>query len=261
MIAQLVTPRTINWLKQSYRIRILHLFPEVCNLANESYQVLSVVTENIGAGPFSVVLQNAVWEGMTAETAVSINPHTRAIYLGKTAVDTQNATLWQPKPDWQRLKTLNFASLPTPTQFSGRIEQNFKILLSGIKRRDLAKIVRGTQGLVGLGQGLTPTGDDILMGVLFGLWAYQPNPVWLEAILDAVMGGATGQSTTTLSINFLRAAAAGEATQPWHNLVNGDQNAVEQILAMGHTSGSDSWAGFVRTAAACHSNKSPIKGF
>ncbi len=54
--------------------------------------------------------------------------------------------------------------------------------------------------------------------------------------------------TTTLSANFLRAAAAGEAVWQWHDLVNGRSYAINQILAIGHTSGADAWAGFMSVA-------------
>jgi Protein of unknown function (DUF2877) len=59
--------------------------------------------------------------------------------------------------------------------------------------------------------------------------------------------------TTTVSGAYLRAAAAGGASAPWHDLVEAlvgeDDGAIEAAVArltrIGHTSGADALAGFV----------------
>ncbi|MEJ2749006.1 MAG: DUF2877 domain-containing protein, partial [Anaerolineae bacterium] len=100
----------------------------------------------------------------------------------------------------------------------------------------------------GRGGGLTPVGDDVLLGVLYGLWVWQPRRDWMEMMVETAV-----PRTTTLSANFLRAAAAGEAVWQWHELVNGRAHAVTPILSIGHSSGSDAWAGFVYTGKRfCH---------
>jgi hypothetical protein len=90
-----------------------------------------------------------------------------------------------------------------------------------------------------LGKGLTPTGDDVLMGVIYGLWVWYPQRDWIRLIVETAV-----PRTTSLSAAFLRAAEDGEATFHWHDLVNGRAGAVNQILSIGHSSGRDAWAGF-----------------
>jgi len=59
--------------------------------------------------------------------------------------------------------------------------------------------------------------------------------------------------TTTLSLAWLRAAAMGEASAVWHELVEaalagdegGVETAVSAILATGASSGAAAWAGFI----------------
>jgi hypothetical protein len=101
-----------------------------------------------------------------------------------------------------------------------------------------------------LGNGLTPAGDDFLMGAIYALWALRsPEEAHQLANLTVEMAVPL---TTSLSGAWLRAAARGEAAQPWHDLVSGliDGNkatvagAVDQILAIGHSSGADALAGF-----------------
>ena len=95
-------------------------------------------------------------------------------------------------------------------------------------------------GLIGLGPGLTPSGDDYLGGMLValrltgrgvqadGLWR------WLEPRLKA--------RTSAISAAHLAAAAAGEAHEALHRVLNGELE-LDALNAVGHTSGWDALAG------------------
>ena len=108
----------------------------------------------------------------------------------------------------------------------------------------------GARGMAGLGNGLTPAGDDFLMGVFYAMWAKWASPR-LRPLLEVMLDAASPR-TTALSVTWLRAAARGEAAEPWHRLVealaDSDQGtlqtAAEGILVMGHSSGRDALAGF-----------------
>lgn len=96
------------------------------------------------------------------------------------------------------------------------------------------------EGLIGLGPGLTPSGDDYLGGMLValrltgrgvqadGLWR------WLEPRLEA--------RTSAISAAHLAAAAAGEAHEALHRVLNGERE-LDALDAVGHTSGWDALAG------------------
>jgi hypothetical protein len=95
--------------------------------------------------------------------------------------------------------------------------------------------------LIGLGPGLTPSGDDYLGGVLLALnqlqRASQARALWrwLEPRLAR---------TSDISGAHLRAAAAGEAHEALHAVLAGDL-ALEKLDGVGHTSGWDALAGVV----------------
>lgn len=105
-------------------------------------------------------------------------------------------------------------------------------------------------GLVGLGPGLTPSGDDYLGGVLMGLrWigrAQQADSLWrwLEPRLTA---------TSAISAAHLAAAAQGEAHAALHRVLEDLAAwqtpdllpALLELDAVGHTSGWDALAGVV----------------
>lgn len=113
-------------------------------------------------------------------------------------------------------------------------------LIDGVCQEDPRVVREGATRLAGRGWGLTPTGDDLLVGVLYALWVWRPGSTWPALIADSAI-----PRTTTLSAAFLQAAAAGEATEPWHRLVAGDGQAVAEIRATGHRSGAETWAGFM----------------
>lgn len=106
------------------------------------------------------------------------------------------------------------------------------------------------QGLIGLGPGLTPSGDDFLVGALALLDAIgerDAHTALARSIIDAVPG-----STAPLSACFLRAAAAGHFGEALHravsSVITGDVTAaVATAEKIGHSSGWDTMAGITTT--------------
>jgi len=108
--------------------------------------------------------------------------------------------------------------------------------------------------LIGLGPGLTPSGDDYLGGVLVALrWVGRGAQAdslwrWLEPRLAA--------GTSAISAAHLAAAAGGEAHEALHEVLR-DMSAWEapdllpalaRLDSIGHTSGWDALAGIVAVA-------------
>ena len=101
--------------------------------------------------------------------------------------------------------------------------------------------------LAGLGYGLTPSGDDFLIGVLAMLDALEQTNIH-AALGRAVVAAA--DRTSPLSASFLRAAAAGHIGENLHTMIaaflSGDADAAIAAAArIGHTSGWDALAGAV----------------
>jgi hypothetical protein len=106
------------------------------------------------------------------------------------------------------------------------------------------------QGLIGLGPGLTPSGDDFLVGALALLDAVgerHAHAALARAITDTLPG-----LTTPLSACFLKAAAAGHVGEALHravsSVITGDvDSAVAAAGKIGHSSGWDMMAGIMTT--------------
>ena len=129
-------------------------------------------------------------------------------------------------------------------------------LMRALQDGDRSGIRENAARLAGLGPGLTPAGDDYLVGLMAGL------RVWLgplentglspdeacQIILEATKG-----RTTLLSRAFLRSGKEGLFGENWHELLaelaRGEtiriQRAARHILSSGATSGADALAGFM----------------
>lgn len=105
------------------------------------------------------------------------------------------------------------------------------------------------RGLIGLGPGLTPAGDDFLSGALAlldALGMQQVQARLAQAVSDAAA------LTSPLSACFLRAAADGHIGEHFHrtvaSLIAGDVDAaIAAARRIGHSSGWDMLAGAATT--------------
>ena len=103
--------------------------------------------------------------------------------------------------------------------------------------------------LLGLGPGLTPSGDDVLCGMLVALHAVGQTD--MARALYAEIAKAAPSATSPLSGAFLRAAAEGLGCEALHAAIlavlEGQIEAlagrVEALGRVGHTSGWDALAG------------------
>ncbi len=88
------------------------------------------------------------------------------------------------------------------------------------------------------------------MGVIFGIQSALPAPE-AQALSRRIYRASMGR-TNRISEAWLAAAAEGQAIQAWHDLVDSilsrDSSVVERacqnLIGLGHTSGSDALAGF-----------------
>jgi hypothetical protein len=103
--------------------------------------------------------------------------------------------------------------------------------------------------LIGLGPGLTPSGDDFLVGYLAGLWCTagnNPSRTQLLAALNSELDE-TARNTNEISCGYLRSATKGHVSEPLATLaqhltqaidMSSVRAATQAALQVGHTSGS-----------------------
>lgn len=251
-----LAPAVNDWLANTSHPRVLHVFDHVCNLANERGEVLSVVVPQIGNGPFNLVVEDRILfsEQVSLETQVVVSQ--TKISLGNLVISTASGKTWNPQPDWgqphsrksdilHQLTLLSFPDhdLSIPTS----LLSDFTI---SIVAADVSKARTCAQKISGLGVGLTPEGDDFIVGAILAAWIIHPPEIAGE--LAENITDTAAPLTTSLSAAWLRSAGRGEAGQVWHDLfgalLSADkmpvEESVEKILNVGHTSGADALAGF-----------------
>jgi hypothetical protein len=124
-----------------------------------------------------------------------------------------------------------------------------------IRRRDPGGFLEAARGLVGLGEGLTPAGDDYLVGALAGLHRLGDGwPVGDAPLRDAVIAHAC-RTTPTVSAAFLLYAVKGQFSEPLRDLAMAGsaaatREAAAALARMGATSGVDTLAGMREALAA-----------
>lgn len=129
-------------------------------------------------------------------------------------------------------------------------------LLQATKHFQLEKAKTSIRPLIGLGPGLTPSGDDFLVGYLAGLWSttdHSSTRTQFLAALDRELAE-TSQSTTDISCTYLRSAAQGHVSEPIailaHRLKRANntasvRTAAQVALQVGHSSGTDGVLGLL----------------
>jgi hypothetical protein len=115
---------------------------------------------------------------------------------------------------------------------------------------DAEAVYRASRALLGLGAGLTPSGDDLVGGALFGrLLVAEDATAWREA--GARLAADARRASHAISAALLADLVAGASFAPLHALADalaaGDDGAAREaartLVALGHSSGWDMLAG------------------
>ena len=283
--ASRISSRAKEWLRETRQAFVQYSFERVVDLVNQESDVLAISSHEVGAGPFSLVLEPGIFPNdIQADTQLLVFEN--GLWLGDWLIDAEEAEIWEALPNWNNLISnaetnkwvaqilkvelthhaeldslarlvLNpVANSPLPAKILQAAEQNIPLLFSSIQSLESSLLRKAAKGLAGLGPGLTPAGDDLLLGAMHGIWATKPEAEARE--ISSLIARAAAPRTHVLSASWLEAAAEGEAAEPWHTFVDAIsardeksvRNAIGRILPTGHTSGSDALGGFLAVLEA-----------
>lgn len=129
-------------------------------------------------------------------------------------------------------------------------------LLQATRDFQLDNAMASIKPLIGLGPGLTPSGDDFLVGYLAGLWSTVRGSASRMRLLTA-LGSELSQAahdTNEISYAYLRSAIEGHVSEPIATLAQQLKHtnhtasvraATQAALQIGHTSGADGVLGLL----------------
>ena len=278
VVARSVSRQVKEWLGEGRSAgKVLAVHARACNLVTDQGAVIALVVPGIGDGPLNIVLGDwpGCMSGVQAGTRVTCGPDRLLLDGFKIALDA--ADTWEPCPNWDDLRAARGAIeaslerlvaigldhdsnnvlvplLGEPSFAQGLasiLVQRFREAALQLKagwRGDEGALAEGGAALAGLGDGLTPAGDDFLMGVMLWAWLAHPTPrQFCETLSQAAV-----PRTTIFSAAFLEAAARGQCSIAWHRLLAAlaeDRpkiaGAAQGVLARGASSGLDALIGFL----------------
>jgi hypothetical protein len=179
--------------------------------------------------------------------------------------------------------TRSLSQLPDPPGFArllvgavpefplDRVFPHVSALAAAIDAGDAGSIYTASLALLGLGHGLTPSGDDLVGAALFARRVLLPSASeWVGGptlVTDLI--AAARQRTHPVSAALFADLVAGESFAPLHRLAAAFESGVEdeigiaarELMGIGHSSGFDMLAGFVIGIAGCAALPPDVAGF
>ena len=247
--------------KKSFTGSVVGIYQDFCNIRGNDGRMITIAISPIGKSPFSVLI-----ESQDLTTSITAKMNVRADQYGinisdKIFISLDYAETWDPKMlQFPQTFCLKASSAELLFGYTHWLESTFYYsnnkyvrnkLISGAKELQNAlvnkhPIKRPVTYLAGLGFGLTPSGDDYLLGVMASLWLTK-NTNFIEEI-----GCLSSQKTTSLSGAYLMAASKGDFAECWHDLAQAVlyqdlkalRESISEFLQIGASSGRDALAGF-----------------
>lgn len=282
--------------REGFAGSVLSVFAGACNLVNAQGEVVALVSQRVGNGPLNIVLKGNGFLFKGLEAGLPVEGEGRSIQIGEAwVVSLAGAEVWEPQLEWEGLNTdwpglkTNLAILhdhliaqapmeslaclggygnpPYPvagpagvrsveSAYRKMAQRAIEGLLAALHRGDCQGITAGATALAGLGPGLTPAGDDFLLGLMAGLRTWpqflKGRGLSVEEACQTIYGAAAGR-TNPLSMALLQSAREGMFGEAWHILLaalrQGEANevreATDRVLGFGGTSGADALSGFL----------------
>ena len=242
-------------------------------------QVVALASSDLSRGPIIITLRHpGALPGVN--TGEPVRLHAGRLQVGPVEVDLRNATVWDPTlpPAGATARSAarsvvidELLTAATDESIAGLLGTrrgggaSHSLLLASLSKglgaidawlsgrldAALASAIVGRE-VAGRGQGLTPSGDDLLVGIMLGAGVL-PGAAGVCNVQDVrhVLASAAMPRTTRISGAYLDAARHGWASEPWHALVRAlagqpedVRGAARRLLGIGETSGADTLTGF-----------------
>ena len=203
----------------------------------------------------------AVWRGAVAAVSMDLGPiglGSRASGGGAIAVALRElrATLVERAPEQgfaPRLAAPASARSSVERAFATRLSHTLPLLARATERRDVPGVTAAAARLVGLGPGLTPSGDDFIAGYLAALWSRAGFENGIDAMLPSLADALVPLflRTNAISRQMLSDAVQGRFAERLVDVTRAVANAGDvadasaRALASGHSSGADTLCGLL----------------
>ena len=274
------------------RGRVQSVFERACNIETRAGELVTLLAEGLGNIPHGIRLagpiapfeswlipgQNAILDKLALrvpDADITIDLSGAAVWRGAVvavsmdlclmdpgggaiavALRELRATLTEHAPEQGFTPLLaRHANARSSVEraFAARLSQTLPLLARATERRDVRAIAGVAARLVGLGPGLTPSGDDFIAGYLAALWSRAGFENGIDAMLQPLAGALAPLflRTNAISRQMLSDAAQGRFAERLISVMGavagvGDVvDATAHALASGHSSGADTLCGLL----------------
>lgn len=246
-----------------------------CYENGELYTIASSLIDN---GPNTLVINLASFEGLNIHVNDPVFVKNNRLFISnKLALSIGKIKRWESiLPEYPSdLQTVNrnlirmkeyidfhgraggmkkklFAQSPYETEMTRMLEERTNLLVNELLNNRLSNAVSHAVSLVGLGPGLTPSGDDFLVG-LFTIMNLSKSPFYLHQCFRDEVVMKANSLTNEISYMALKKASIGKVRETIIHLVRsllyGKEDdlflPLNKVLNIGSSSGTDIATGLV----------------
>lgn len=241
--------------------KIHSVFRNVINLLDDDSHIISIVTKNVDRSPYSVIVDADDFSSYIDCIGDTVDAMTNKIYINETTIDLSTTNIYELQRGKFKKNTDTIRkNLFYLDEIIVGIKDTEKSCFANIanalimERIELMKyayfegntdnIIKWGRSLIGLGQGLTPSGDDVLMGIYLVLGLENSKIPQSDRVLGEIIHGMIG-ATTDISYQGLLRSSQGYYRGILVDTVESictDKNiskALNEVLSIGHSSGYD----------------------
>lgn len=246
-------------------IQIHSIYKNTVNFTSNK-ALFSFQNETTAMTPFCFTVSNDKVEKMAFSIGEILWIENNKMLNDRISISVDHAQIWDAKINAEPSQSENVNLQKTVIR--GVLEKREKKELGNIEKAQYAVLNKGIHAmresfreknylemaqsgadLIGLGGGLTPSGDDFNVGFLSVLHKNQENPIVykiLQCFIEELEKKSCG--TNDISAEFIKYACIGQYSEIFHTFYNTNKEekirlAAQGILNLGHSSGADMLAG------------------
>jgi Protein of unknown function (DUF2877) len=270
---------------------VIHsVFDQACNIRVDDGRLLALLMPCLGNVPHGARIAAPAGFGFARHLTVGEAVGCRAdvLRMSSLSIDLGTAQPWQVdvaaaavdlkvpqvrrawRTAWRMLEQRRPRAGDAPVApLSRTVDRRGLRLARATRHFRVHEATQAVEGLIGCGPGLTPSGDDLIVGFLAGLWSTAGNDpgqrTFRRALCVAI--AAAAEATGDISRVYLTQATRGRFAEPLATLATriGDGATAGEIerltaaaLRVGHTSGRDGVLGLLLGLAAWSAQ--PVSG-
>lgn len=193
-------------------------------------ELFHLTSINKNLSPFSLYVHNLPVNIVNKE--VNVCWHCNQFLIGDIFIELNAETQTFNESKLKKIKTKQI-KLPyqekTSSIFSEKFDQYRENLLDSYRNQDFDKCSQNLVKLIGLGDGLTPCGDDYLLGLIYGLKCEENT--YLLTLIKHILYRYVSSLTNIISKKFLVYGLSGKFSK---TIIEQDWDT---LLEYGHNSG------------------------